>query len=161
MIHIYAHGYGADRMVYRDAMGNETRISNMTELMRFLNEYSDVWKTRKLGEQIVIVLHACNTGNENIGVASLADLLSMDMPDYVTFAAPSSLLDIEYNGESIRNNGVWNVYNKGKKVTFFGGANGNNPDLLPYQRSSLTTSSNDNTNNKQQSQTEKPSVPYW
>lgn len=83
------------------------------------------------------------------------------MPDYVTIVAPSSLLNIEYTGENILFNGKWNVYNRGNKVISFGGANGNNPDLLPYQRPSSTTSSNDDKNNKEQSQNEKPSTPSW
>ena len=81
-IHIFAHGNQKGIYAYID--GKTVSIKDAKNLTAFLSDHSDVWKNRKDGEDVTVVLHSCRTGE---GENSFAKNVSNDM-DGVTIIAP-------------------------------------------------------------------------
>ncbi len=80
-IHIFAHGNSQFMTVKID--GEKQDVTNSRQLEELLSKYSEVWKNKKDGDNITIVLHSCRTGE---GDNSFAQKVSKDLG--VTVIAP-------------------------------------------------------------------------
>lgn len=81
-IHIFAHGNKNGLYAYVD--GKTVSIKNAKQLTTFLSKHSEVWKNKKDGDDVTVVLHSCRTGE---GDNSFAQRVSKDM-EGVTIIAP-------------------------------------------------------------------------
>lgn len=59
-IHIFAHENSKFMAVEID--GEKQEVTNSRQLEKLLSKYSEVWKNKKDGDNITIVLHSCRTG---------------------------------------------------------------------------------------------------
>ncbi len=81
-IHIFAHGSSKGISVCID--GKNQKIKDSKQLNNLLSKYSDIWKNKKEGDDIVIILHSCRTGE---GENSFAQTISKELG--VTVVAPN------------------------------------------------------------------------
>jgi RHS repeat-associated protein len=105
MIHIYAHGSPNGGIIYwqkqTDGKYINLHIESSKDLIKLLEQESDLWNNRKEGELIYIVLHSCNTGRgpgdekEGKGIYSFADNFSYDVKDAVIVAPDEKILMTE------------------------------------------------------------------
>jgi hypothetical protein len=107
-IHVFTHGFpqgllGPNFIKTRTGVRQEPITDPKVFVERLKN--SEVWKNRKDGEQITIVLHACRTGKETYDksgnrIASFAEKLSQleEMKD-VNIIAPTERVYFDDNGE--------------------------------------------------------------
>jgi RHS repeat-associated protein len=98
-IHIFAHGSTKGMEVVVD--GKKHWIANAKAMNNFLSKNSETWKNKEDGKDVVIVLHACNTGkDQKDGSASLAQEFSeSSLFTGVSFIAPTELDWIGEGGE--------------------------------------------------------------
>ncbi|NDV97150.1 RHS repeat-associated core domain-containing protein [Dysgonomonas sp. 521] len=138
MIHIYGHG-SPDGLTFVDIRGNVSMIKNASDLQSLLTRYSAIWNNRLPGEELIIVLHSCNTGSiMDRGAITLAENISVNMPN-VVIVAPSDYLFISKDGEIITSEdqtrkGSWIYYREGIPIYSEEGVEINNPDLKHYNR---------------------------
>lgn len=133
-IHIVAHGRAEGiRHVENGKKGDH--LDSPKKFDKALSNASPEWKNRKKGEDLIVVLHSCNTGN------GIAEKLSEAFPD-VTFVAPNQQVyysedgeqgpyetvtqtkdgkTVEKKGEA----GTWEVFKGGKSIGTYG------PDWTP------------------------------
>lgn len=158
MIHIYAHG-GVKGFKFIDENDNVTTVRNADDLKYLLNRYSAIWNNRVEGEELFIVLHACETGKiyEGIEEKTLVEKLSAEMPD-VLFAAPDE--DVywnygrEYAADEQGNVANWVYYKAGSKEYSHSAGLEKGPDTQNHKRASHTKG---NTKQEQQAQYNKGS----
>ena len=80
-IHIFAHGSHDGIKVFRD--GDDVIISNSKDFKTFLSEKSHIWRNRKEGEKVTIILHSCETGQ---GKDSFAEKMSKELDNTIVIA---------------------------------------------------------------------------
>jgi RHS repeat-associated protein len=130
MIHIYVHGsYGGGSFTYYGKDGYKKEVNDATTLKELLKDQSKIWNNRKSDEKVTVVLHACRTGETTSRKPlSLGEYISEDFKEGI-IVAPSKQVEITTSGETIRENGTWNYYEKGTKIKSEKGVLENNPDL--------------------------------
>ena len=75
VIEIWAHGSANGMRVQTSGFGY-MEITTAEQFDAFLSSESEVWKSKKEEDKIAIVLHSCNTGNEEIEGANIAQVFS-------------------------------------------------------------------------------------
>jgi hypothetical protein len=100
-IHIFAHGNKEGMGVYKN--GEVEFITDDKQFETFLSENFDMWKNRKEGENITIVLHSCET-------SSFASKISQsEIFKNTTIIAPNKLLHITYSNNTFTEK-TWEAY---------------------------------------------------
>lgn len=152
MIHIYAHGSTEGFSFYDSELKQTIKVTSIPDFEEFLNERSELWKNRKEGELMYVVLHACLTGREtiqdNFVMPSAAEWFS-DLANTVVIAPDQKMvlgnrsgefaiwkqLGVDRNGGwlssrkefSLIEYGNWNVFSETSKIASFLGTVENKP----------------------------------
>lgn len=130
-IHIFAHGSKKGIWIYRD--GKDVLINNSDDFQALLSEKSFIWRNRKNGEKITIILHSCKTG---YGEDSFAERMSKELENTTIIAPNENLVQNKYSGlnavfeteiigdgknkwaNPIRQ-GQWKVFEEGKVIATY------------------------------------------
>ena len=109
VIHLFAHGTPSSVNLAEKGEKN-----NPYELMVFLSNHSVTYQKNSIeNKKSLLIMHSCETGK---GENSIAQQLSEYAGSDMLIIAPSETVSLGGNVEKVNENGVWNVYYKGKIV---------------------------------------------
>ena len=133
VINIWAHGSSESITVYDKNTGKDVIISNAKEFEKFLSRNSNVWRTHKKGEEVIIVLHSCKTGSDTNGKEGFAQNISRSIKDAVIIAPEQNVYtangvekgtyfkSIETTKDFSNDISRWKQYEKGEKTNVYKG----------------------------------------
>lgn len=98
VVNIWAHGSENGMTVYNKEDGTTSQIRDAKSFANFLDMNSNVWKNRNESQNVIIVLHSCETGLVGKNGESFAQKLS-DGLDNVTIIAPTDNVYIAHGKE--------------------------------------------------------------
>ena len=112
IVHVFMHGDPSSV-----ELGNGESFG-AKELYMFIFSKSPHMQYNEINNNTsLVVLHSCSTGQ---GETSIAQQLSQESSSLIVMA-PSDLLSSENGGETVLNNGKWNVYKGGRLVRQYEG----------------------------------------
>ena len=149
-INIWAHGNSESILIFYDKTGTQQTITNFKYFETFLNKNSKLWQSRGKDEQMTIVLHSCETGQELYNKQkSIARQISK--LKNTTIIAPNQYLAFDSNGEI----GVFEATIKEDKIIL-----GEEARWIEYNNGEQTNTYRGNS--KQGSESERESLsPFW
>lgn len=133
VINIWAHGSSESITVYDKKAKEDVIISNAKEFEKFLSRNSNVWRTHKKGEEVIIVLHSCKTGSDTNGKEGFAQNISRSIKDAVIIAPEQNVYtangvekgtyfkSIETTKDFSNDISRWKQYEKGEKTNVYKG----------------------------------------
>ena len=133
VINIWAHGSSESITVYDKNAKEDVIISNAKEFEKFLSRNSNVWRTHKKGEEVIIVLHSCKTGSNSKGKEGFAQNISRSIKDAVIVAPEQNVYtangvekgtffeSIETTKDFSNDISRWKQYEKGEKTNVYKG----------------------------------------
>ena len=140
-IHIFAHGSSKGMTV--EINGKRQRVATGKQLEKLLSKHSTIWKNKKDGSNIIIVLHSCRTGEGDNSFAQKVSkelnvtVIAPDQRDYFSKYGEIGPYKAKYtdkNNEYLRDNngdiiskersnemGNWRVFKNGEEKGAFRG----------------------------------------